>query len=91
MKFKTNQDTTAQVKFALDKSEIEIRDFISAKFLGYENDKEVHWVEGLHCEPGEPNLIYEIHIDPATGEASFGRSDLMISLIMDEVITEVVD
>ena len=48
MKFKKHQDTTAQVKVALDKSEIEIRDFVSAKFLDYEDGKEVHLVEGLN-------------------------------------------
>ena len=90
MKFKTNQDTTARVKFALDKSEIEIRDFVSAKFAGYENDREVHWVEGLNfCEPGEPNFRYEIHIKPATGEAYFWRSNLTIQAFLDEAVTEI--
>ena len=74
MKFKKHEDTTtAQVKFALARGEIEsnIPDFLSAKFVGYEkNGHEVHLVEGLNFSC-EPNFNYQVKIDPSTGKAYF--------------------
>ena len=72
MKYQKHQDTTAQIRDAIAKSGY-IDDFVSAKFLGYQDGDQLHLVEGLNFQdPGEPNFKYLMLIDPATGEVTPG-------------------